>query len=186
MGLVLGEGCAGACSLVTSSKGLISPPSFCLFLCPLWLQFSQEAALKWLPMRVQTKAANTHTHTYVYAFECVCLLQLQKKMKKIRQKSLLEVVVEFCTFFFLFLSCNVQMEKELQIFYSCCSAQHMRHYAIDFSSFFLRVFQRCCIVCTPLTFLPGFLVFLRFLVHLPVKGHSTWLLLICRCPSRCA
>lgn len=111
MGLVLGEGCAGACSLVTSSKGLISPPSFCLFLCPLWLQFSQEAALKWLPMRVQTKAANTHTHTYVYAFECVCLLQLQKKMKKIRQKSLLEVVVEFCTFFSYFCLATCKWKK---------------------------------------------------------------------------
>lgn len=184
--MVLGEGGAGACSLVTSSKGLISPPSFCLFLCPLWLQFSQEAALKWLPMRVQTKAANTHTHTYVYAFECVCLLQLQKKMKKIRQKSLLEVVVEFCTFFSYFCLATCKWKKSCKFSTPAVLRNTCAIMQLIFLRFFLRVFQRCCIVCTPLTFLPGFLVFLRFLVHLPVRGHSTWLLLICRCPSRCA
>jgi len=116
-----------------------------LFLHPLWLQFSQEAALKWLPMRVQTKAAkHTYTHTCLHppVFSvCVCdsckkKRKKEEKLQKIRQKSLLQVVVEFFTFFILFLSCNVQMEKELQI----CTADVLRNTCAIMQLIFLRFF----------------------------------------------
>jgi len=91
------------------------------------------------------KSCQTHTHTHVYTpllSVCVSATVAKKKRKKeeklqkIRQKSLLQVVVEFFTFFILFLSCNVQMEKELQI----CTADVLRNTCAIMQLIFLRFF----------------------------------------------
>lgn len=49
-------------------------------------QFSQEAALKWLPVRAQTKAALTHMSSRVFVHVCVCVSD-NKKIWQQQQKS---------------------------------------------------------------------------------------------------
>jgi len=89
------------------------------------------------------KSCQTHTHIYtpllsvcVYATVAKKKRKKEEKLQKIRQKSLLQVVVEFFTFFILFLSCNVQMEKELQI----CTADVLRNTCAIMQLIFLRFF----------------------------------------------
>lgn len=194
-------------SLSASGQCRVSP-------CPLRLQFSQEAALKWLPMRVQTKAAkHTLAHMcHILASVRVCVSATVKKkilcVAEIAAASLAEVVDE-CTLFFLwclFLVFVLQRANGKRVSNLCCchcrcchcicfcrwccwcSAQHMRHYAIDFSSFFVSFYfpslvalLHCLLLPRSASFCLSFcLSFFHFgSVNRSAKGHSTWLSLIC-------
>lgn len=218
MGAARGWG-GGICSLVTSSKGLIAP-TLCLFLHPdsavslpvrSGCNFLKKPHLNGFLCGCKQKLPNTHSHTCgILASVCVsvCRRQLQKKYY-VWQKSLLQVLLKwwlnahssFYDAFFLFLSCNVQMEKEFQICVAATvvaafvfTADVLRNTCAIMQLIFLRfsfyfpfcfpslvALLHCLLLPLFVSFCLSFCLsfFLFGSVNRSARGHSTWLSLIC-------